>query len=196
MATANGILTLGVAGQLRESPPDPPWFRAPKSPRPALSERRPMPYPETLKLDFESLFAETVEHIDNRAMGLLVRGLAWAATHKRTYIAVGVMQACGADTNPEDLVTLQRAGFIGERNGAVYPLLPSAWQLCNVGRAPLPLSVRREVLERDSHRCVKCGSRERLQIDHEFPVARGGNDNIENLRTLCQPCNGSKGARV
>ena len=155
-----------------------------------------MPYPETLKLDFETLFAETIGHVDNRAMGLLIRGLAWAATHKRTYIAIGVMQACGVDENPEDLATLQQAGFIGERDGFIYPLLPNAWRLCNVGRFPLTATLRNAVLSRDAHRCVSCGSGSRLQIDHEFPVALGGGDEIENLRTLCQPCNSSKGARV
>ncbi|TGB11617.1 HNH endonuclease [Streptomyces sp. MZ04] len=106
------------------------------------------------------------------------------------------MQACGTDEDPADLVTLQRAGFIGERDGAVYPLLPNAWQLCNVGRFPLSTSLRNAVLDRDSRRCVSCDSEDRLQIDHVFPVALGGGDEAENLRTLCQPCNGSKGARV
>lgn len=155
-----------------------------------------MPYPESLKLDFEMLFAETIGHVDNQAMGLLVRGLAWAGTHKRTYIAVGIMQACGTDENPEDLLTLQRAAFVGELNGRAYRLLPNAWRLCNVGRLPLPAALRNAVLSRDSSRCVSCGSGSDLQIDHEFPVALGGGDEIENLRTLCQPCNSSKGARV
>jgi hypothetical protein len=155
-----------------------------------------MPFPETLKLDFESLFAETIEGVDNRAMGLLVRGLAWAATHKRTYIPIGVMQACGSDDHPEDLVTLQRAGFIGGLDRVIYPLLPDGWRLCNVGRHPIPQGVRAAVLERDGHRCTNCGAIDNLQVDHRWPVALGGGDEIENLCTLCRPCNSSKGARV
>lgn len=155
-----------------------------------------MPYPETLKLDFSALFAETVEGVDNRAMGLLIRGLAWAATYKRTYIAVGVMHACGGDTGPEDLAALQLAGFLGDLDGLGYPLLPDAWRLCNVGRAPISQAVRHAVLERDSRRCTGCGATEDLQVDHRYPVALGGGDQIENLCTLCGPCNSSKGARV
>ncbi|WP_202977682.1 HNH endonuclease [Streptomyces sp. E5N298] len=155
-----------------------------------------MPYPESLKLDFETLFAETIGHVDNRAMGLLIRGLAWASTHKRNHIPIGVMQACGADENPEDLAALQRAGFVGELSGRTFTLLPNAWLLCNVGRLPLPPAVRITVLARDSNRCVTCGSSSSLQIDHVFPVSLGGSDEIDNLRTLCQPCNSSKGARV
>jgi hypothetical protein len=155
-----------------------------------------MAHPETLKLDFEALFAETIDQVDNRALGLLIRGLAWAATHKRTYIAIGVMQACGSDDHPEDLATLQRAGFIGELDGVTYPLLPDAWRLCNVGRLPISRNVRAAVLERDGHRCIKCGAVEDLQVDHRFPVALGGGDEFENLCTLCRSCNSSKGARV
>lgn len=155
-----------------------------------------MAHPETLKLDFEALFAETIDRIDNRALGLLIRGLSWAATHKRTYVAMGVMQACGAESNPEDLESLQRAAFIGELDGVVYPLLPSAWRLCNVGRLAIPRVTRLAVLERDGHRCTKCGDVENLQVDHKYPVALGGGDEIENLCTLCRPCNSSKGARV
>lgn len=155
-----------------------------------------MAHPETLKLDFGALFAETFDQVDNRAMGLLIRGLSWAATHKRTYIAMGVIQACGAETHPDEFATLQRAELIGELQGAVYPLMPRAWRLCNVGRTPIPRPVRLMVLARDGHRCVECGDVERLQVDHKFPVASGGGDEIENLRTLCRSCNSRKGARV
>lgn len=156
----------------------------------------PMPYPETLKLDFDTLFAEVIDQVDNRTLGLLIRSLAWAATHKRTYVPIGVMQACGSHDHPEDLVTLQQGGFIGELDKVVYPLLPNAWRLCNVGRMPLPRPVRTTVLARDGHRCVTCAAAEHLQVDHIFPVALGGGDEIENLRTLCRSCNSSKGARV
>lgn len=56
---------------------------------------------------------------------------------------------------------------------------------------------RREVWERDERRCVLCGalvSFERFEMDH-FPSKRsdGGDDKMENLRTLCgTPCHRGK----
>jgi len=36
----------------------------------------------------------------------------------------------------------------------------------------------------------------RLELDHVFPVARGGGDQIGNLVTSCRECNRAKGAMV
>lgn len=49
---------------------------------------------------------------------------------------------------------------------------------------------RRSVLERDGHKCIWCGSSERLDADHIkpfslFPELRFA---IDNGRTLCRPC--------
>ena len=61
---------------------------------------------------------------------------------------------------------------------------------------PLPEKERREhVLKRDSYRCVICGDWRDLQVDHVWPKALGGDDGMENLRTLCGPCNRRKGKR-
>lgn len=54
--------------------------------------------------------------------------------------------------------------------------------------------LRPQVFERDEHRCVQCGSTDRLEVDHVVAIARGGSNDIENLQTLCLPCNRSKGA--
>jgi len=57
---------------------------------------------------------------------------------------------------------------------------------------------RLRVLKRDNYRCVKCGRspathRIVLHIDHVKPFSKGGNNNIENLQTLCSKCNLGKG---
>ncbi|MYC99465.1 MAG: HNH endonuclease [Gammaproteobacteria bacterium] len=48
--------------------------------------------------------------------------------------------------------------------------------------------IRREVLDRDGWRCVKCGRAGRLEVDHIRPLHRGGSDSLDNLRSLCRGC--------
>lgn len=55
---------------------------------------------------------------------------------------------------------------------------------------------RSYVLERDSHRCARCGDIENLTIDHIHPVIRGGTDDLHNLQVLCHSCNASKHHKV
>ena len=63
-------------------------------------------------------------------------------------------------------------------------------------RRPIPRAVRLAVFERDSGRCVECGSSFEIQYDHVIPVALGGAGTIENLQILCAPCNQAKGAAL
>ncbi|MCC6321628.1 MAG: HNH endonuclease [Phycisphaerales bacterium] len=66
-------------------------------------------------------------------------------------------------------------------------------------RKEVPLGVRWRVIERDGYRCVACGrspATERgveLHVDHVRAVARGGGNEIANLRTLCSACNMGRG---
>lgn len=61
-----------------------------------------------------------------------------------------------------------------------------------------PISPRKAlaVFARDHYACQHCGTQEQLTVDHITPVARGGGNDVENLRTLCGPCNSSKGTRA
>ena len=49
-------------------------------------------------------------------------------------------------------------------------------------------ALKREVLSRDGHRCVKCGQKSRLKFNHVVPVVSGGQDVLSNLVTLCAGC--------
>ena len=49
--------------------------------------------------------------------------------------------------------------------------------------------LRFEILERDNFTCVLCGAKTLLQIDHKIARMNGGEDTLENLRTLCIDCN-------
>lgn len=56
-------------------------------------------------------------------------------------------------------------------------------------------ALRTAVFERDDYRCRWCGSTEDLECDHVHPFSRGGGDDLENLQTLCGPCNRRKHAK-
>jgi len=51
---------------------------------------------------------------------------------------------------------------------------------------------RKTVYARDNFRCLKCGSKEELTLDHIIPVSKGGKNRISNLQTLCYDCNQEK----
>lgn len=56
-------------------------------------------------------------------------------------------------------------------------------------------ALRWAVWERDDFTCKACGTRRNLSIDHIVAESKGGAMTIDNLQTLCRPCNSRKGAR-
>lgn len=54
--------------------------------------------------------------------------------------------------------------------------------------------LRARVLRADRRRCVFCGSRQFLQVDHIVPWSLGGLTWFWNLATLCRSCNAVKGS--
>ena len=66
------------------------------------------------------------------------------------------------------------------------------------GRKAISKKLRFEVFKRDSFTCQYCGAQSPdvvLHVDHINPVAGGGDNDILNLITSCEPCNLGKGAR-
>jgi len=49
-----------------------------------------------------------------------------------------------------------------------------------------------QLVVRDGAACAKCGSTEKLTVDHIAPMIRGGSDDLSNLQILCKRCNSSK----
>jgi len=55
------------------------------------------------------------------------------------------------------------------------------------------------VLKRDKYKCQICGKSPatdldlKLEVDHIKPVSKGGNNDLDNLQTLCFYCNRGKG---
>lgn len=63
-------------------------------------------------------------------------------------------------------------------------------------KQPISGKVRMEVFSRDGFRCKKCGSLDRLSVDHIIPESKGGAHEVSNFQTLCKSCNSKKGARA
>lgn len=58
-----------------------------------------------------------------------------------------------------------------------------------------PVSERRRfhVLKRDGYTCCICRKAGgELEVDHIVPASRGGSSKMDNLQTLCKPCNRGK----
>ena len=53
-------------------------------------------------------------------------------------------------------------------------------------------ATKKAVKQRDKHQCVKCGSRNDLEVDHIIADAKGGNNSMNNLQTLCKVCHSLK----
>lgn len=60
----------------------------------------------------------------------------------------------------------------------------------------IPKKTRNEVLIKFKHTCVYCGATDNLQIDHIYPVSKGGVSQIKNLQVLCKKCNIKKSNKI
>jgi ssDNA-binding Zn-finger/Zn-ribbon topoisomerase 1 len=71
------------------------------------------------------------------------------------------------------------------------------WQsICKVERAKVSNKMRFAVYSRDGNRCRNCGSPYDLEVDHIYPIAKGGKSTFDNLQTLCHRCNAEKSDSV
>jgi 5-methylcytosine-specific restriction endonuclease McrA len=48
------------------------------------------------------------------------------------------------------------------------------------------------LLEQCGNKCVCCGKKKKLTVDHIVPVIKGGTNLISNIQPLCKSCNSSK----
>ena len=71
-----------------------------------------------------------------------------------------------------------------------------------VDRAPrerLTDAARSAMVAGQGGQCAKCGVKldaSNTEIDHKWPIAKGGQNWAVNLQALCMPCNRSKGAKL
>lgn len=63
-------------------------------------------------------------------------------------------------------------------------------------RRRISYRTRLRIYERDGYSCVACGSSEELTLDHILALAKGGDNEDENLQTMCRTCNLKKGVKL
>ncbi|MCF7869890.1 MAG: HNH endonuclease [Candidatus Omnitrophica bacterium] len=63
-------------------------------------------------------------------------------------------------------------------------------------REPIPEEVKNQVWNRDGGKCVKCGSKEKLEFDHIIPISKGGANTARNIQLLCERCNREKSNNI
>lgn len=78
----------------------------------------------------------------------------------------------------------------------VEAMNPPATPAAKANRKAVTRSLALAVFDRDGYACKHCGTRQSLTVDHVIPVSRGGSDEMDNLQTLCGPCNSIKGATL
>jgi len=55
---------------------------------------------------------------------------------------------------------------------------------------------RYNIYRRDEYKCLYCGSKDALTLDHVIPKSKGGPNSWTNLATCCMSCNITKGDRM
>lgn len=152
----------------------------------------PIPWERFYDPDEDVEIPEWVEPDRVRAM---VDDIRWERAHERA-IRVGLLTALAAaehrwtDYGPHDYLP----AVLQELTAQHFPRSRTSASPKN--RRPIPAKRRRLVMERDAYRCTHCGSHIDLVIDHVYPVARGGTNDIDNLQTLCASCNTEKGTKT
>jgi hypothetical protein len=116
-----------------------------------------------------------------------------AISDERSTIALYVQQLMD-----EGEVTIEPLGLDCYGGSVIDIICPQRLERWNrfSRRRPMSAAVRRQVFARDDYACRHCGRRSDLAVDHIFPWSLGGTDDLDNLQTLCRPCNSRKGART
>ena len=52
--------------------------------------------------------------------------------------------------------------------------------------------IRDFIFTRDKNKCLRCGSIDKLTLDHITSIHCGGDNKLSNLQTLCKSCNSKK----
>lgn len=53
-----------------------------------------------------------------------------------------------------------------------------------------------KLLNRYENKCLCCGKKAKLEMDHVVPLSLGGRNSIDNIQPLCRSCNARKGGKT
>lgn len=149
-----------------------------------------------VKFDTRFIHAPDVLFLSDRAFRLHVASICWSASHSTATVipARNLTHISRVRQAAKAAAELVAAGLWSKREDGDFVIVHDAF---TIEREPSYGPGQRErIYARDGHRCVTCGATEDLTLDHIHPRSRAGNDSDKNLRTLCRPCNSSKGARI
>ena len=86
---------------------------------------------------------------------------------------------------------------VNDKRGSYYNQSYIWDAICRVERGKVSNKMRFAIYNRDHYRCCICGRKTNdLEIDHIYPISKGGKSTFDNLQTLCHRCNVRKGANV
>ncbi len=99
------------------------------------------------------------------------------------------------------LVYLEKADLVSENRKHRLNTISTSFPMPAVIKLKKYISIpyrgvmlsRENIFKRDGHKCLYCGSRKDLTLDHVLPRARGGKTSWNNLATACKRCNSKKG---
>lgn len=148
-----------------------------------------------LKIDSRAYSHPRILRAGNASVGLWVRLASWAVRyHPGDWTVPG--EVVRSYSTPAQLRRMVASG-LATPIGDGYALDDEILGWCrDDARASIPAEQRQRIYGRDGNACLICGATEDLTLDHIYPWSLGGPDTDENLRTLCRPCNSSKGAKV
>jgi 5-methylcytosine-specific restriction endonuclease McrA len=148
-------------------------------------------------IDFDALMTQSpsVAPLRDREFRLWVTSISWSVVHS-TQFWISRKDRIELGGTKRDERSLCDAGLWLADEGGCWLVASPLWRIRRAWRERVPGWVRDVVLDRDGHQCLSCGSDEDLQMDHVYPWSRGGETTVENLQTLCGPCNRHKGASV
>lgn len=115
-----------------------------------------------------------------------------------SYKQIGLILGCRSKaTIAKHITALEQKGHIKRVNDERgFMLLVEGFEYQFRERSKgfeLPSALRWQIWERDDFRCLKCGIRRDLTVDHIVPWQSGGDKyDTENLQTLCRSCNSLK----